>query len=131
MQFQGSVGSPAVIVTGVLGKDVAQVPLTEDQHPVGDLGPGREHEPLRVGVRQGTPRLDLHDGHAGVGEDRVEGRGELPTPISDQDLKVVDAVAEVKQEVAGLLGGPRPVGIGGDPEDVHVPGSDLHDEEDM
>jgi hypothetical protein len=25
------------------GKHLAQVPLAEDQHPVGDLGPDREH----------------------------------------------------------------------------------------
>ena len=32
---------PAVVVVGVHGKHLAQVPLTEDQHPVGDLGPDR------------------------------------------------------------------------------------------
>jgi hypothetical protein len=30
------------------GQDRQQVPLAEDQHPVGDLGPGREHEPFRL-----------------------------------------------------------------------------------
>ena len=34
---------PAVVVSGVHGKHLAQVPLAEDQHPVGDLGPDREH----------------------------------------------------------------------------------------
>ena len=27
------------------------MPLAEDQHPVGDLGPGREHEPFRIGIQ--------------------------------------------------------------------------------
>ena len=27
--------------------------LAEDQHPVGNLGPGGEHEPFRIGVRRG------------------------------------------------------------------------------
>jgi len=35
---------------GVNGKHLAQVPFAEDQHPVGDLSPGSEHEPFRKSV---------------------------------------------------------------------------------
>jgi hypothetical protein len=35
----------------VLGQDRPQVPLADGQHPVGDLGPGGEHEPLRESIR--------------------------------------------------------------------------------
>jgi hypothetical protein len=28
-----------------MGQDRPQMTLAEDQHPVGDVGPGREHEP--------------------------------------------------------------------------------------
>src|SRR4051794_33755194 len=42
------------VVRGVNGKDVAQVPLTEDQHPVGDLGPDRQHEAFGETVRPRT-----------------------------------------------------------------------------
>ena len=35
------------------------MPLAQDEHPVGDLDPGGEHEPFRVGVRARTPRRDL------------------------------------------------------------------------
>jgi hypothetical protein len=38
-------------VCRVLGQDRPQMPLAEDQHPVGDLGPGGEHEAFRVCVR--------------------------------------------------------------------------------
>ncbi len=27
------------------------MPFAEDEHPVGDLGPGGEHEPFRLSVR--------------------------------------------------------------------------------
>ncbi len=37
----------------VFGKDAAQVAFAEDEHPVGDLGPGGELEPLGIGVRAG------------------------------------------------------------------------------
>jgi hypothetical protein len=49
----------AVVVPGVHGEHVPEVPFTEDQHPVGDFGPGGEHEPLGVGVRPGTARRIL------------------------------------------------------------------------
>jgi TolB protein len=44
----------------VLGQDRPEVPLTEDEHPVGELCPGGEHEPFRVSVRaRAALRLSL------------------------------------------------------------------------
>ena len=40
-------------------------------------------------------------------------------------------VAQVHDEVAGLLGGPGPGRMGGDAQDVHRPGLDLHHEQDV
>ena len=53
-EVPAAMGSPSVVVGLVLGQDRLQMPLTEDEHPVGDLGPGGEHESFRVSVR---PRL--------------------------------------------------------------------------
>ena len=39
-----------VVVGLALGQDRPQMPLAEDQHLVGDLGPGREHEPFCISV---------------------------------------------------------------------------------
>jgi hypothetical protein len=39
------------------------------------------------------------------------------------------AVAEIHQEIADLLGGPGPVRVRGDSENVHVAGADLDDEQ--
>jgi hypothetical protein len=50
---------PDVVMGGVPGKHPAQVPLTEDQHPVGDLGPHRQDEAFGEAVRSWTPRRDL------------------------------------------------------------------------
>jgi hypothetical protein len=52
-------GSSSVVVGRVLGKDPAQVAFTEDQHPVGDLGPGGEHETFRISIRARTSGRDL------------------------------------------------------------------------
>jgi hypothetical protein len=38
LQLEGSVGSPAVVVTGVFAECSAPVSLVEDEHVVGDLG---------------------------------------------------------------------------------------------
>ena len=48
-----------VVMGGVYGKYPAQMPLTEDQHPVGDLGPHRQHEAFGEAVRRRTPRRNL------------------------------------------------------------------------
>ena len=61
------------------------MPLAEDQHPVGDLRPGGEHEPFRISIRARASGRDLHGLDAGAGQDRVEGRGELPGPVADQE----------------------------------------------
>ena len=53
-QLQCPMRPPGVVVGGVHGQHPAQVPLTEDQHPVGDLGPDRQHEAFGEAVR---PRL--------------------------------------------------------------------------
>jgi hypothetical protein len=105
------------------------VPFTEDQHPVGDLRPGGEHEPFRVGVRARAAGRYLHRLDAAAGQDRVEGRGELPGPVADQEPEARGPVTEIHQEIADLLRGPRPVRVGGHPEDVHIAGTDLHDEQ--
>jgi hypothetical protein len=43
-------GALSVVVRLVLGEDCPQMPRAEDQHPVGDLGPGGEDEPFGVSV---------------------------------------------------------------------------------
>ena len=62
------------------------MPLAEDQHPVGDLCPGGEYEPFRMSVRARAPGRDRHRLDTSTGQDRVKGRGELPGPITDQEL---------------------------------------------
>jgi hypothetical protein len=81
-------------VGGILGEDRPQVAFTEDQHPVGGVGPGREHETFRIGIRARASGRDLHGFDTGSGEDRVEGCGELPRPVADQEPEVRGAVAE-------------------------------------
>jgi hypothetical protein len=52
-----------------------------------------------------------------------------PGPVAGQEPEACGAVAEIHQEIADLLGGPRPVRVRGDSGNVHVAGADLDDEQ--
>jgi hypothetical protein len=71
VELAAAVGSSSVVVGLVPGEDRFQMSFAEDQHPVGDLGPGGEHEPFGVGVRAGASGWDLHGCDAGAGQDRA------------------------------------------------------------
>jgi hypothetical protein len=64
-------------------------------------------------------------------EDRVERGSELVVPVMDQEPEPVGALAEVHEQVAGLLGHPGPGGVGGDPGDVHAAAAVLDNHEDV
>jgi hypothetical protein len=53
VQLAAAMGATSVVVGLVLGQDRPQLPLAEDQHPVGDLRPGGEHESFRISIRAG------------------------------------------------------------------------------
>ena len=110
----------------ILGQDQLPVSLSEDQHPVSDLGPGGEHEPLRKSVRPRTSGRDLHWLDTGAGQGRIERIGELPSPVADQEPEIRGAVTETSDALSlssrsgvGLLGdggqgGGLVVGLAGD-----------------
>src|SRR5208283_4830554 len=101
------------------------MPFAEDQHLIGDLGPGCEHEPFRVSVRARAPGRDLHRFDTSTGQDRVKRRSELTGPAAAEEPEVCCAITEIHHKVADLLRGPRPVWVRGDPKDVHIAGADL------
>ena len=55
----------------------------------------------------------------------------LAVPVADQEPELVGVVAEVHEQVAGLLGDPGPGGVGGDPGDVHAAAAVLDHHEDV
>jgi hypothetical protein len=61
------------------------MPFAEDQHPVGNPGPGVEREPFRVSVRARAARRDLYGLDTGIGQDCVKRHGELPGPVAEQE----------------------------------------------
>ena len=101
----------------------------EDEHAVGDLGPGGEHEPFRISIRAGTSGRDFTASMPASARSASKDAVNCRARCADQELEGRGAVAQVHQEVADLLGGPRPVWMGRDPEDVHVAGADPDDEQ--
>ena len=130
-KVQGPVRPAAVVMADVLGQDYPQVPLAEDQHPIGAFGACRAYPPLGKGVRARCPRRDL--GHLGVvaREHVVEDPCELEVPIADKEPERGRPIPQVSEEVTGLLGDPGAIRAGSDTEHVHEPCADLHDEEDV
>ena len=61
-------------------------------------------------VRPRCPDRGADDLDVGAGEHGVEGGGELAVSVADQEPELVGAVAEVHEQVAGLLGDPVPRG---------------------
>ena len=99
-----------VVVRGVGGQHAAEVLFPEDQHAVGDLGADGQYEAFGEAVRPGAPRRDLDHLDTRIGQHRVERGSELSGAIADEEPELGGVVAEIHDEVAGLLGGPRPVG---------------------
>jgi hypothetical protein len=78
--------------------------------------------------RAWRPHRRLDDPHADGGEYRVEGRGELGVPVTDQELQTVRLTFHVHQQVTGLLDHPVACGVGGDAGQVHAAGAVLDEE---
>jgi hypothetical protein len=85
----------------------------------------------RSAIAFASLRRGADDADVGGVDHGVEGLGELGVAVLDQESEVVGAVAEVHQEVAGLLGDPVAGGVGGDPGDVDAAGGVLDDDQDV
>ena len=105
--------------------------LSEDQHTVGDFGSDGQHEAFGEAVRPRTTRRDLDHRDARIREHRVERGRELSGPIPDEEPEPSGTLAEVHDEVAGLLGSPRPVGMAGHAQNLQVAVSDLEHEQNV
>jgi hypothetical protein len=101
------------------------MPVAEDQHAVGELGADGQHEAFGVAVRSRTSRRDLDHLDARIREHCVESACVLPGPITDEEPEPRYLFAEVHEEVAGLLRGPRSVRVLGHAEDVQLAVADL------
>jgi hypothetical protein len=82
-----------------------------------------------MAFRAGRLRWGEDDPDAYVGEDGVEGAGELAVPVPEQEFDRVGVVGEIHEQVPGLLRHPVTGRVGGDAEQVHPSGGQFDDEQ--
>jgi hypothetical protein len=118
LQPEGSVGTVGVVMLHVDAQHLLKVATPKDQQPVQALGPHRPDPALRGGV--GVGRLHRRDQHLGAlgAEHVVEAAGELRVAVAQHEAQLSSSFAEHQQQVAGLLGDPAAVGVGGHPSQM-------------
>ena len=102
-----------------------------DQKVIEAFPAQRPYPSFGDGVRPWRSDRGADDADVGAGEDRVEGDGELAVSVADQEPELLGLVAEVHQQVAGLLGDPGAGGVGGDLGDVHAAAAVLDHDQDV
>ena len=126
---EGAVRPGGVVMPQVLGQHLAQVVLIDDQQPVEELPAQGAVHPFADRVHPWSLRRAGQDPDALRGEHGVERAGELARPVPDQELDRSCSLAQVHQEVAGCLRGPRAVRVRGDSGQVGTAGAVLdHDQ---
>ena len=129
--IERSVGAVRVVVLDVLPKHCREVARSTDQEVVEAFAAQGADEAFGDGVRPRCSDRGAEDADVGAGEHGVEGGGELAVPVADQELELLGAVAEIQQEVAGLLSDPGAGGVGGDSGEVHAAAAVLDHDEDV
>src|ERR1017187_4308815 len=99
-----------VVVLLVFGQDGSQVRFAEGEAAVRELAPQGAGEALADRVHPRCLHSGAQDRGAGGLEDGVEGAGEVRSAVTDQEPEVLEPLAEVHRQVAGLLHRRSPVG---------------------
>jgi hypothetical protein len=84
-----------VVVRGILGEQLAEMSLAEDQHAVGEFGSDGQDEAFGEAVRPRATRRDLDHLDTRIRQHRVKRPGELTGAIADQEPELGGAVTGV------------------------------------
>ena len=114
-----------IVVGLVLAQDLPQMGLVPDEGAVHELAAASADPAFGDRVHAGRPDVAEHGPDPGIGEDRVERRGEVGAAVADHEPGPVRLIAKIHHQVAGLLGGPFPGGMQGDADDSDAPGCVL------
>src|SRR5450631_122938 len=128
---QGAVRPVLIVVGLVLAQDLPQMGLVPDEGAVYQLAAASADPAFGDRVHPGRLDVAEHGPDPGVGEDGVERGGEVRAAVADHELDPVRLLAEVHEEVAGLLGGPFPGWVQGESEDADAAGRVLDHGQDV
>jgi hypothetical protein len=118
-----------VVVLNVDSEHLLEVAASDVQQPVQALGAHRPDPALGVSVRVGGPhRRQEHLGALGA-EQIIEGAGELRVPVAQREAQPPSSFAKHQQEVAGLLGDPGAIWVGGHSGEVDASGVHFDEEQ--
>jgi hypothetical protein len=106
-----------------------EVLTADDQELVEALTADRPDPALGDGVGIGRANRCEDDLDTGRAPDTIERPGELRVPDPGQELEGGGTVTQISEEIAGLLGNPRPGRVGGDASQVHPPAAQFDDEQ--
>src|ERR1039457_6989857 len=122
---QGAMRPMLIVVDLVLAQDPPQMVLVPDEGAVQELAAASPDPALGDRVHTRRPHVAQHGPDPGAGEDRIERGGEVRSAVADHELRSLRLLAEVHEQVAGLLRGPFPGRVQGDAEDADAPGRVL------
>ena len=105
--------------------------LIPDQGAVEKLAPASTDPAFGDRVHARRPDVAEHGPDPRISKDRVERSRIVRAAIADHELDPVRLLAEIHDQVAGLLGGQRPGGMQSDPEDADAPGGVLDHGQDV
>ena len=120
-----------IVVDFVLAQDPPEMALIPDQGAVQKFAPASPNPAFGYRVHPGCPDVAEHGPDPGAGEDRVERGCVVRAAVADDELDLMRLLAQVHDQVAGLLGGPFPGWMQGDSEDADAPGCVLYHGQDV
>ena len=122
-------GPVRVVVIDVVDDKLVELAAVPDDGAVEELASQGADPAFGERVRHGGAHRCGEDLHTFGSEDLVEGVDELAGAVAHERLGVGELVAVTEQQVPRRLGGPDAGGVVRDPCEVHAPGPDVDEEQ--
>ena len=118
-----------VVMIDVVNDKIVELAAVPDDGAVKEFASKGADPAFGERVRHGSAHRRLEDLHTFGSEDLVEGVDELACAVAHERLGVGELVAVLDQQVPRRLGGPHAGGVVRDPCEVHAPGRDIDEEQ--
>ena len=112
-------GTVFVVVADVDAQYLFELTAGEDQDAVEAFVAHGSNPTFGDGVGVGGPYRGADDLDAFAAKDGIEARRELGVAVSDQEPDLAAVIGECHAHVAGVLGDPRPIRVGGQPGEMN------------
>ncbi|GIH24605.1 hypothetical protein Aph01nite_29150 [Acrocarpospora phusangensis] len=124
-------GSVPVVELFVLAQGVPEMAFVPEQTAVEKLAAAGLHPPFHDRVHPRHPDTGKHSPDAGLGQDLIHERRELPIPVTDQKAGPATGVFQIHHQIPDGLGNPVPGRVCGGAEYAHASGDVFDDGQDV